>query len=154
MKAMVSLLEMEYIKGEELYDYLVASGRFDEGQARKYFKQMLSAVEHMHSKGKGHCDYKPENIMVDHSKSNIKVIDYGLVMNTEVGHHEVLPFVGTPGYQCPEIVYQTNWFPAHADLFAIGVILFIMVAGHPPFSVADPRGDNLYKLLSSSKEKN
>lgn len=147
----VAYIVQELISGGELFDYVANSGPFSEPIARYYFKQMLKGIHYIHSKGFSHRDLKPENILLD-KNYDIKVVDFGFACPLE-GRDESgtnRTQIGTPGYMAPEII-SGNPYQGHVvDLFALGIILFILYSGHPPFGVPDDQ-DQYYKLLDSPR---
>ena len=90
----------------------------------------------MHGKGFAHRDLKLENILLD-SNYNIKLIDFGFatqLVNPGNGSPNLTQTVGTVGYAAPEIHLMVPYKGREVDIFALGVILFIMATGHPPFN--------------------
>lgn len=143
----VLYLVLELITGGELFDYIAVSGSFTDKVARHYFKQLIEALEFMHAKGFAHRDIKAENILLD-SNHNLKLADFGFstpLMGKD-GSGILRTAKGTEGYMAPEILAQEPYSGEKADLFATGVLLFIMTAQHPPFRKASHR-DSFYKLF-------
>lgn len=124
---------MEYAKGGELFNK-VAKGKLKEDVARKYFQQLISAVDFCHSTGVYHRDLKPENILLDESE-NLKVTDFGLSAIAESKHEDGLfhTTCGTPAYVAPEVINQKGYDGVKADIWSCGVILFVLLAGYLPF---------------------
>ncbi|XP_072954258.1 CBL-interacting protein kinase 11 [Typha angustifolia] len=124
---------MEYVKGGELFNK-VAKGRLKEDVARKYFHQLISAVDYCHSRGVYHRDLKPENMLLDESE-NLKVSDFGLSALAESKRQDGLLHTtcGTPAYVAPEVISRKGYDGAKADIWSCGVILFVLVAGYLPF---------------------
>jgi len=147
----VAYIAMEPILGGELFDYVANSGAFEDKFCRHFFKQMLMGLHYLHSKGNAHRDLKPENVMLDNT-GNIKIIDFGFTCNIagRNGSGMNQTGVGTPGYMAPEILMKQAYQSNVVDLFALGVILFIMKAGHPPFSLAK-EDDTYYKLIATQR---
>ena len=139
------------IPGGELFDYVANSGPFSESICKYFFNQMLKGVNYIHAKGFSHRDLKPENILLD-KNFNVKIVDFGFACPLEGrdGSGNNHTQVGTPGYMAPEILARQPYQGQIVDLFALGVILFILYSGHPPFSMANDQ-DNFYKLLSTSR---
>ena len=144
----VAYIAQEMISGGELFDYVSYSGPFSEPIAKYYFKQMLLGVHYIHSKGFSHRDLKPENILLD-KFYDVKIVDFGFACPLEGrdGSGANTSTIGTPGYMAPEILSHQPYQGQMVDLFALGVILFILYSGHPPFSMAND-DDKYFKLLS------
>ncbi|URE42083.1 cbl-interacting protein kinase [Musa troglodytarum] len=124
---------MEFVRGGELFAR-VAQGRLSEDQARRYFHQLISAVDFCHSRGVSHRDLKPENLLLD-EHGDLKVSDFGLSALPEQLCHDGLLHTqcGTPAYVAPEILRCRGYDGAKADLWSCGVILFVLLAGFLPF---------------------
>ncbi|XP_010942100.1 CBL-interacting serine/threonine-protein kinase 5 [Elaeis guineensis] len=124
---------MEYVRGGELFAK-VLRGRLPENQARRYFQQLISAVDFCHSRGVSHRDLKPENLLLDEA-GNLKVSDFGLSALPEQLRHDGLLHTqcGTPAYVAPEVLRKRGYDGARADLWSCGVILFVLLAGFLPF---------------------
>eukprot|EP00826_Nyctotherus_ovalis_P035824 TRINITY_DN310_c0_g1_i9.p1 TRINITY_DN310_c0_g1~~TRINITY_DN310_c0_g1_i9.p1 ORF type:complete len:449 (+),score=154.32 TRINITY_DN310_c0_g1_i9:180-1526(+) len=143
----VLYLILELVTGGELFDYVAVGGRFHDKMARTYFRQFVEALEFMHAKGFAHRDIKAENILLD-SNFKLKLADFGFStpLAGKDGTGVLHTAKGTEGYMAPEILAKQPYSGEKVDLFAAGVLLFIMVAQHPPFRKAAPR-DNFYKLF-------
>lgn len=143
----VLYLTLELIKGGELFDFVASTGQFSEPVARFYFKQLISGLEYLNNKGLAHRDLKPENLMLDEN-FNLKIGDFGFATWLEGKHGDGFnkTSLGTKGYMAPEIHMKKAYNGTSADLFASAVILFIMVARHPPFTRAELH-DPFYKPL-------
>lgn len=124
---------MEYAKGGELFNK-VAKGKLKEDLARKYFHQLLNAVDFCHSRGVYHRDLKPENILLDENE-NLKVSDFGLSALAESKRQDGLLHTtcGTPAYVAPEVINRKGYDGAKADVWSCGVILFVLLSGYLPF---------------------
>ncbi|PSS17684.1 CBL-interacting protein kinase [Actinidia chinensis var. chinensis] len=124
---------MEYVKGGELFNK-VAKGKLKEDVARKYFQQLISAVDFCHSRGVYHRDLKPENLLLDEN-GNLKVSDFGLSALTESKHQDGLLHTtcGTPAYVAPEVINRKGYDGSKADIWSCGVILYVLLAGALPF---------------------
>ncbi|XP_073015409.1 CBL-interacting serine/threonine-protein kinase 5-like [Primulina eburnea] len=134
---------MEYIKGGELFAK-IAKGRLKEDAARKYFQQLLSAVDFCHSRGVSHRDLKPENLLLDENE-NLKVSDFGLSALPEHHRNDGLLHTqcGTPAYVAPEVLRKKGYDGAKSDIWSCGVILYVLLAGFLPF-----QDENLMKMYS------
>jgi len=135
-------LVMELIRGGDLFDRIVERERYTEVHARRLFRRILSAVHYLHEqRGVVHRDLKPENILVVDRRSDvdIKLTDFGLAKNLEDG---LKTFCGTPQYFAPEVLRRRNTvmgngrYGKEIDCWSIGVILFILLSGSPPFDVS------------------
>jgi serine/threonine protein kinase len=136
----VALLVIEMAHGGELFDYLMHTGPFSEDVSRAYFSSLLSALDCCHSQGIFHRDLKPENLMLD-GNYQLKVADFGLsaVMMTDGDDVDTLleTECGTRSYMAPEILAHRRYQGSKADIWSAGVVLFIMMTGHPPFQMAN-----------------
>mmetsp|Transcript_8261 Transcript_8261/g.11449 ORF Transcript_8261/g.11449 Transcript_8261/m.11449 type:complete len:177 (+) Transcript_8261:347-877(+) len=139
------------ITGGELFDYIANTGAFTEEVCKFYFKQLLQGIHYIHSRGFSHRDLKPENILLD-KDYNVKIVDFGFACPLEGrdGSGINRSQIGTPGYMAPEIIAKQPYQGQVVDLFALGVILFIMRSGHPPFSQASEE-DRYYQLLATNR---
>ncbi|CAD6270625.1 unnamed protein product [Miscanthus lutarioriparius] len=133
---------MEYVKGGELFDKIDKSGKLTEAAAHKYFQQLISAVDHCHSRGVYHRDLKPENLLLDENE-NLKVTDFGLSALSESKRQDGLLHTacGTPAYVAPEVISKIGYDGAKSDIWSCGVVLFVLAAGYLPF-----QGPNLMEM--------
>ncbi|KAM7263138.1 hypothetical protein ACFE04_000821 [Oxalis oulophora] len=124
---------MEYVKGGELFNK-VAKGKLKEDLARRYFQQLISAVDYCHSRGVYHRDLKPENLLLDEN-GNLKVSDFGLSAFAESKRQDGLLHTtcGTPAYVAPEVINRKGYDGPKADIWSCGVVLFVLLAGYLPF---------------------
>ncbi|KAM7277139.1 hypothetical protein ACFE04_019005 [Oxalis oulophora] len=132
---------MEYVRGGELFAK-VAKGKLKEDQARKYFQQLISAVDYCHSRGVSHRDLKPENLLLDENE-DLKVSDFGLSALPEQLRHDGMLHTqcGTPAYVAPEVLRKKGYDGSKADIWSCGVILYVLLAGYLPF-----QDENLMKM--------
>lgn len=142
---------MEYVRGGELFAR-VARGRLKEDAARRYFHQLVGAVDFCHSRGVYHRDLKPENLLVD-EHGNLKVSDFGLSALRECQKQDGLLHTtcGTPAYVAPEIINKKGYDGAKADIWSCGVILFVLLAGYLPFH--DANLVEMYRKISRADVK-
>ncbi|KAF7817301.1 CBL-interacting serine/threonine-protein kinase 5-like [Senna tora] len=124
---------MEYVRGGELFAK-VAKGKLKEDLARKYFQQLISAVDFCHSRGVSHRDLKPENLLLDENE-NLKISDFGLSALPEQLRYDGLLHTqcGTPAYVAPEVLRKKGYDGSKADIWSCGVILYVLLAGFLPF---------------------
>ncbi|KAL3653302.1 CBL-interacting serine/threonine-protein kinase 3 [Castilleja foliolosa] len=141
---------LEFVTGGELFDKIVNHGRMREDEARRYFQQLIDAVDYCHSRGVFHRDLKPENLLLD-AAGNLKVSDFGLsALSQQVRDDGLLHTTcGTPNYVAPEVLNDRGYNGATADLWSCGVILFVLLAGYLPFD--DSNLMNLYKKISCAE---
>jgi len=141
------LLVLEYCLGGELFDLLYYAERLDEIIARTYFRQMMLGLQEIHAQGIAHRDIKPQNILLD-SNYCLKITDFGLSKIMERPEDAIMKttWVGTRGYQAPELLKHKPYTNA-CDIFGCGVVLFILVAGYPPFENAH-RTDKWFKSIT------
>ncbi|KAH1064388.1 hypothetical protein J1N35_029375 [Gossypium stocksii] len=142
---------MEYAKGGELFKK-VSKGKLREDMARKYFQQLISAVDFCHSRGVYHRDLKPENLLLDEN-GILKVSDFGLSALAESKHQDGLLHTscGTPAYVAPEVISRKGYGGAKADIWSCGVILYVMLAGYLPFH--DSNLIAIYRKISKAEYK-
>ncbi|XP_043699068.1 CBL-interacting protein kinase 5-like [Telopea speciosissima] len=142
---------MEYVKGGELFNK-VAKGRLKEDTARKYFQQLIGAVDFCHSRGVYHRDLKPENLLLDEN-GNLKISDFGLSALCESCRNDGLLHTtcGTPAYVAPEVINKKGYDGAKADIWSCGVILFVLLAGYLPFQDANLM--EMYRKISRGEFK-
>lgn len=140
---------MEYIKGGELFAK-IAKGKLKEDAARKYFQQLISAVDFCHSRGVYHRDLKPENLLLD-EEGNLKVSDFGLSALPENLHNDGLLHTqcGTPAYVAPEVLRRKGYDGAKADIWSCGIILYVLLAGFLPFQ--DENIMKMYRKVSMAE---
>ncbi|KAF7096961.1 hypothetical protein CFC21_098840 [Triticum aestivum] len=125
---------MELITGGELFDKIARQGKLRENEARKYFQQLIDAINYCHSKGVYHRDLKPENLLLD-SRGNLKVSDFGLSSLSKNGFLHTT--CGTPNYVAPEVLSDGGYDGSAADIWSCGVILYVLMAGYLPFEEND-----------------
>lgn len=141
-------LVLELVNGGELFDYIVARGRVKEKEARKLFRQMISAVEYCHGNLIVHRDLKPENLLLD-TEGNIKINDFGFSNVIKPGKL-FTTFCGSPLYAAPEIFLAKEYLGPEVDIWSMGVILYVLVCGQLPWAVGrDGRVEDLDALLNA-----
>ncbi|XP_020275744.1 CBL-interacting protein kinase 23 isoform X3 [Asparagus officinalis] len=137
---------LELVTGGELFDKIASQGRLKEDDARKYFQQLINAVDFCHSRGVFHRDLKPENLLLD-SSGVLKISDFGLsALPQQIREDGLLHTTcGTPNYVAPEVINNKGYDGAKADLWSCGIILFVLMAGYLPFE--DSNLMSLYKKI-------
>ncbi|XP_052205783.1 CBL-interacting serine/threonine-protein kinase 23-like isoform X2 [Diospyros lotus] len=137
---------LEFVTGGELFSKIASKVRLKEDEARKYFQQLINAVDYCHRRGIFHRDLKPENLLLD-ANGVIKVSDFGLsALPQQVREDGLLHTTcGTPNYVAPEVIKNKGYDGAKADLWSCGVILFVLLAGYLPFE--DSNLMTLYKKV-------
>lgn len=136
---------MEYVGGCSLWSYIKKKPQrqLSESTARRYLTQILSGISYCHDLNIIHRDIKLENILLD-SSNNVKIIDFGFATFTDP-ESKIKLFCGTPSYMSPEIVGKRENPGAPADIWALGVLLYVMLAGTFPFKSTSDR--DLYRLI-------
>ena len=123
----------DFVKGISLKD--LTKAQFNqvvrESTVRRIFKQVAEAVYHLHSLNTVHRDIKLDNILIQQSTKMVKLIDFGFSVVT--GNQKLRIFCGTPSYMCPEIVRKSEYDGKPVDMWALGVLLFVMLTGAFPF---------------------
>jgi len=131
-------LVLEICNGGELFDRIVADGKFTEKAAAFCVQQMLRAVNYMHLNCIMHRDLKPENWLLAETeaieKTSLKLIDFGLSKRFAPGEF-ALTKAGTPYYVAPEVL--SGRYNELSDVWSIGVIMYILLSGSPPFAGKD-----------------
>lgn len=138
---------MELISGGELFDAILENEFYSELEASKIVKQIASIVEYLHSKNIVHRDLKPENLLFSDKQNNIlKLIDFGIATIVDPGK-KLMEVVGSRSYMAPEIHMRTGYHKP-VDVYAIGVITYILLCGYPPFDY----DQGIYELAFNSPE--
>lgn len=134
---------MELVKEGELYDMIASRKQFSEKDAACIMKQIFSALKYLHENGIVHRDLKLENLLIVNRKSlEIKLADFGL--SKFYSGQSLLTACGTSYYVAPDVLLGTGYGPA-VDLWACGVILYVLLSGRLPF-YADNEPE-LFKLI-------
>lgn len=149
-KTVVTYAVIELATGGELFDVIFHSKGFDENLSRFYFRLLVDSMRYLHGQNIAHRDLKPENLLLD-SQFNLKVVDFGFATRMQPGKHQKTR-LGTEKYMAPELLYHKAYDGKKADVFAAGVILFVLYSGHPPFNQATEH-DPYYKTFVKANEK-
>uniref|UniRef100_A0A7S2I5N9 Protein kinase domain-containing protein n=1 Tax=Haptolina brevifila TaxID=156173 RepID=A0A7S2I5N9_9EUKA len=128
-------LVMELVTGGELFDRIVSKGNYSEKDAATTIVTLCSALHHLHERKIVHRDLKPENILYKDTSddSPIKLADFGLAREIAPGGAMMKTACGTPGYVAPEILKNEGYDSPAVDMWSVGVILYILLCGFPPF---------------------
>ncbi|KAF8349469.1 kinase-like domain-containing protein [Amanita rubescens] len=138
-------LVLAFVNGGELFHHLQREQRFNETRARFYSAELLLALEHLHELDVVYRDLKPENILLDYT-GHIALCDFGLCKLNMKGDEKTNTFCGTPEYLAPEIL-NGQGYNKTIDWWTLGVLLYEMLAGLPPFY--DEVTDKMYgKILN------
>ena len=121
----------EYASNGEIFDYLVDNGKMTEKQAAITFSQILKAVHYCHQKKVVHRDLKAENLLLDQD-GNIKIADFGFSNYFQPGSL-LSTWCGSPPYAAPELFEGRRYDGPKADIWSLGVILYVLVSGSLPF---------------------
>ncbi|KAH8911997.1 Pkinase-domain-containing protein [Coniochaeta sp. PMI_546] len=124
------IMVLEYA-GDELFDYIVTHGKMKESEARRFFQQMLCAVEYCHRHKIVHRDLKPENLLLD-EHLNVKIADFGL-SNIMTDGNFLKTSCGSPNYAAPEVIGGKLYAGPEVDVWSCGVILYVLLVGRLPF---------------------
>jgi serine/threonine protein kinase len=125
-------LVMELLEHGNMLEYVNGHGRLNEDQARRYFCEIISALDYLHNwRFVAHRDLKAENILLDRH-NNVRLIDFSLSKQFSKAAPTLVTACGSPAYAAPEMI-QGHSYTKAADIWSAGVCLFAMVAGHLPF---------------------
>lgn len=126
-------LVMEYVEGGELFSHLRSAVRFPDHQGKIYAAEIVLAFAHLHDLDIAYRDLKPENLLLTR-EGRIKITDFGFA---KVVHTRTWTLCGTPEYLAPEII-QSKGHGKSVDWWALGILIFEMLAGYPPFYDESP----------------
>ncbi|KAE8618978.1 hypothetical protein XENTR_v10009553 [Xenopus tropicalis] len=127
-------LIFDLVTGGELFEDIVAREYYSEADASHCIQQILEAVLHCHQMGVVHRDLKPENLLLASKCKGaaVKLADFGLAIEVQGDQQAWFGFAGTPGYLSPEVL-RKEAYGKPVDIWACGVILYILLVGYPPF---------------------
>ncbi|KAL8616216.1 hypothetical protein ACOMHN_058333 [Nucella lapillus] len=135
---------MEYIPGGELFSYLRSMGRFNNGTANFYTSEIVCALDYLHARNIVYRDLKPENLLLDRD-GHLKITDFGFAKKVV---DRTWTLCGTPEYLAPEIILSKGHNKA-VDWWSLGVLIFEMLVGYPPFYADNPFG--IYEKILAGK---
>jgi len=147
-------LVMELVKDGDLFDAITRHQKFEERVAARMVRDVASALSYLHSSSIVHRDLKPENLLVVYGKDSspggggggapsLKLADFGLAMVVE---EPLVTVCGTPTYVAPEILTETG-YGLPVDIWALGIITYILLCGFPPFRSPERRQSELFEII-------
>ena len=139
---------MEYIKGNELFQYILVKKKLEEEDACYYFLQIINCIDYLSKLKISHRDLKAENIIIEQKSKEIKLIDFGL-SNIYDNGQLLSTACGSPIYAAPEMLEGKLYKGLSVDIWSAGIVLFYMLCGHFPFN--DVSNDKLYKKIIKGK---
>lgn len=144
-------LVTEKMMGGELFDRIVQKSYYNEKEARDVCKILFEALHYCHSKKVAHRDLKPENLLLlsNDSDSDIKIADFGFAKKCPKPK-SLTTQCGTPGYVAPEIL-EGSKYDTQADMWSLGVIVYILLGGYPPFIEQNQR--DLFRKIRTGQYK-
>ncbi|KAI8074294.1 kinase-like domain-containing protein [Gilbertella persicaria] len=122
---------LEYVDGGQLLDYIIKHGKLREKQARKFARQIVSALDYCHRNSIVHRDLKIENILITKSEQ-LKIIDFGL-SNVYSPTQQLDTFCGSLYFAAPELLRAKHYTGPEVDVWSFGVVLYVLVCGRVPF---------------------
>lgn len=125
-------LVLDLADGGELFNKLADGGPLEENEARKYFQQLIDALDYIHKHHAVHRDLKPENLLLDRN-GNLKVTDFGLSTTSLTSSEIFKTRCGTPNYVAPEIFSPDGYHGPPVDIWSAGLILYVMLTAMLPF---------------------
>ncbi|EPE08447.1 camk camkl gin4 protein kinase [Ophiostoma piceae UAMH 11346] len=129
-------LILEYVENGDLFTYVSQNGALTEEASVFVFRQMMSAVQYCHALNICHRDLKPENILLK-ADGQIKIADFGMAALHQAPRSHLQTSCGSPHYAAPELLKARPYRGDKADIWSMGVILFVMLAGRLPFDEDD-----------------
>jgi len=140
-------LVMEYVQGGDLFDAIAADIKYSESVARDMIHDLADALQYLHDRMVCHRDIKPENLLVidRQTTKSLKLADFGLAVAVR---EPLFTVCGTPTYVAPEILAETG-YGVKVDVWAIGVIMYILLCGYPPFSSRTNNQEELFDQILS-----
>ncbi|XP_038144626.1 serine/threonine-protein kinase DCLK3 [Cyprinodon tularosa] len=145
-----SYLVMELVSGGDLFEAITDRGKFSEAEAGLMVLDVSEALSYIHCRSIVHRDLKPENLLIEKvtaGMDRLKLADFGLAM---VVTEPVFTICGTPTYVAPEILCETG-YGLTVDVWALGVILYILLCGFAPFRSRDRDQEELFNLIKQAE---
>ncbi|XP_039273130.1 calcium/calmodulin-dependent protein kinase type II delta chain-like isoform X5 [Styela clava] len=142
-------LVFDLVTGGELFEDIVAREYYSEADASRCIQQIIESINHCHQNSIVHRDVKPENLLLASKQKGaiVKLADFGLAIEVSGNHRSWFGFAGTPGYLSPEVLRKDN-YGKPVDMWACGVILYILLVGYPPFW--DDDQSRLYQQIKAA----
>ncbi|KAI4495668.1 hypothetical protein M0802_008503 [Mischocyttarus mexicanus] len=143
-------LVMELVKGGDLFDAIAAATKFSEAEASVMIGHLTSALAYLHSHHIVHRDVKPENLLVEMEGSHVRCLKLGDFGLAQIVRENLYTVCGTPTYVAPEILAETG-YGLKIDVWAAGVILYILLCGFPPFVSPENEQEELFERILSGQ---
>ena len=138
----------EYVKGKELFDYIVSNKKLSEYESCLFYQQIISGIEYLHKIKYVHRDIKPENLLINEKTKELKIVDFGL-SNLFTSKTLLESACGSPSYAAPEMLIGKKYRAPPIDIWSSGIVLYAMICGYLPFE--DDDDDNLYDKICKGK---
>jgi serine/threonine protein kinase len=139
---------MEYCALGDLHMFISTHGKLAENQAKVIFRDITTGVNHLHRMGIAHRDLKLENVLIDEDMC-AKICDFGFSKPVDENGTLMSTKCGSPIYTAPEIITQTNYDGQRADLWSLGVILYVLLVGSIPWDATNEK--NLFFQIITAK---
>eukprot|EP01062_Namystynia_karyoxenos_P066991 TRINITY_DN608_c1_g1_i2.p2 TRINITY_DN608_c1_g1~~TRINITY_DN608_c1_g1_i2.p2 ORF type:complete len:328 (+),score=102.35 TRINITY_DN608_c1_g1_i2:65-985(+) len=141
---------MDYLKGGELYDLILKRGQLAPEEVFPYFAAVYCAVLHLHHRNIYHRDIKPENILLD-ARGRLKLCDFGFAYAAAGPGEQIVTECGSPHYAAPEVVLKQPHQPVRAEVWSLGVLLYVMGSSQLPFDA--PTRPVLFDRITNAQYK-